>query len=144
MSIDKKDLRLGNWIELPNKIVAGYGLVSKYVQVDTISKETAHWTQATTDELSGSLMSGTKYEDCIPIPISNEVLEKVKDFGIMTKDGEKSYFNGDDFIIRLQDMAVFAHSETDGSVFYLTRLKYVHQLQNLYFALHNIELQITL
>lgn len=80
----------------------------------------------------------------LPIQLTQDILKKCDSFSITIKDGEKSWFNGDDIMIREADMALFLHSEVNGSVHYACILRYVHKLQNIYLAITDEELNIQL
>ena len=119
MAIPLQELRLGNWVLMNNR----------HIHMDT--------------RIFHAVLNG--FDGYVPEPvfITEDILDKCSDFGRMDNNGEPSFFNGDDIIIRIADMSIFAHSELDGSVMWLRQLKYVHQLQNLYFFLTDTELQIT-
>ena len=79
-----------------------------------------------------------------PIPLTSEILAKCKNFGRTTIQDEDSFFNGDNILLRIADWGLFMHSEVDGSVFFVRRLKYLHELQNAYFCITQTELTIDL
>ena len=76
------------------------------------------------------------------IYITPEILDNCEQFGRMVIHGEDCFFNGDDIIVRGNDMYLFIHNEVDGSVWGIRRIEHVHQLQNLYFALTGKELEL--
>jgi hypothetical protein len=135
MSIDPKELRLGNWVRLKQKTKQNPYLTSI---VDWLSPY-----EGRNIGLQGNAIrnSGDQLEG---IPLTSEILSKIPHFGRSDFNGEASYFNGDNIMIRIADMALYLHSELDGSVFYCTRLRSLHHLQNIYFAIEGHELTINL
>jgi hypothetical protein len=90
-----------------------------------------------TIKLDGSLLATYLQNDAefrlIPIPITQEWLVK---FGF--KEYGKCYYK-DELYLKKIDFQPIGEEETD-IIFY--KLEYVHQLQNLYFALTNEELTL--
>lgn len=113
--IHDRDLRPGNWVLRKGKPV----------QVSSI------------DIAFGR---AGKYE---PIRLTEEILVKTH-MVPHTKGDEKFYSNQDNILIRLADMSLFMHSDLDGSVFYVRYLIYLHELQNLYYFIDKIELEVAL
>jgi hypothetical protein len=112
------ELRIGNWALYPHSIHEPFQITEpRHIELAYLLK---------------------------PIPLTPELLEAIEDFGPTEIQGENSYFNGDNILIRVQDMTLFLHSELDGSVFRVRQLKYLHELQNLYFLIEGKELTIAL
>jgi hypothetical protein len=78
-----------------------------------------------------------------PIPLTEEWLLKLEfkykewDNNFIIKNGD--YFNS---IKKYDDGWYYNTDESEASCYYLTTIKYVHQLQNLYFALTDNELKV--
>ena len=120
-----QDLRIGNNIFHRNKAI-------------TVNWQELKWIQEENNNFQ-------------PIPLTEEILLK---FGFSTTDYKKGYIGIDhkaggiitDFVLtyplvigEFQKHFIWEHSK-----FKYNELKYVHQLQNLYFALTNEELTINL
>lgn len=80
--------------------------------------------------------------ECAAIPLTPEILEKAG-FG-KEKDGE--YCNRWNMTIKIHDsdFELFHFNEVDGTEAYITTVKYLHQLQNVYHSVYHTELQIEL
>jgi len=128
--MDSKELRIGNYVEykhLKNGVFYGYDTVTN-IDLNGISISCCKYTAMTIDSIK-------------PIPLTEEWLVK---FGLQHKsfsfDHERLHkdigvgYNGDDFINN--EMSLLYKKK----VFF--KIQYVHQLQNLYFALTNEELTI--
>jgi len=123
MEIKAQDLRLGNWVILVKD------KTEKYYQLD-----------------SGYDLYKLDESDCAdikPIPLTEEILLKCEGF---TQHGD--WFHKDKFILgyltsddNLQ--AEWKFCGTHGS-FHVIDIKYLHQLQNIHYALTNEELTIKL
>ena len=114
------ELRLGNWFFIPG--------LNRYVKVSAIFK--THFRCEDSDGISFEESIRTNYQ---PIPLTPEILVKAG-FGQ----------NGHFFNIRHLEYTLVSNR-----MWYKTKiidkpLKYVHQLQNLYFALIGEELNIEL
>ena len=107
------ELRIGNYV------LAEVGLPMLQIHYITASDILAYYNNAV---------------KCLPIPITEEWLLK---FG--AEENNSFYINGYNFSIHLESGNLsFDHGEyTD-----LATIKYVHQLQNLYFALTGEELTV--
>lgn len=125
--IPVKELRIGN-IVLHNNETIVIGVIARgHVGLENLSGEN-----------SGFL----NYEDIAPVPLTPELLEAC---GFYYKDGAAEY--GEE---RKNGVHLYAHDEEPGyyhfslGVFNGTRteIKHFHQLQNLYFALTNSELDV--
>jgi len=119
-----KELRVGNWVHIGYKYEWEYSDYADY------------W-------------KGEGENDAVePIPLTPEILEKA---GWKAEDGiwshnkfdiwlyPKNRFN-DDGPLYMKPIKVMEHSQPDGAL----PIEYVHQLQNLYFALTGEELNIRL
>lgn len=122
--IDVFDLRIGNWVD--------YSGI--YDTVDCIAPRYLHLTQ----------YSSIEYKDVSPIPLSPEVLfdnlgfaGKYKSVGYsFTRDGVNlSSQDEDDFGNPIKDYVFHVYYNHSGPPIY-----YVHQIQNLFYALTNKEL----
>jgi hypothetical protein len=78
--------------------------------------------------------------DIDPVLLTAELLDKILINSKM--EGEPVWFNGDDILIRKSDFSLFKYSECDDGVFYIKKLKYVHEFQNIYFTLAGTDINI--
>lgn len=135
--MNKEELRIGNIFEL-DEIQQG-DLISKYVRITSLSEKAAHWVSVPTNGIIGRCHSGTNYKDIVPIPLTEELLLKIG----FKRNG--NYWDKGCFSLPI-------HPTKSGGEFILVPnnfvaaipLKYLHQLQNLYFALTGEELTISL
>lgn len=108
------DVMIGNWIDTPRGIEKVYK-----IEVDAIN--------------------GVAWPYCKPIPLSPEILEKC---GFEEKDNHKNFqfkvYTKDDFTFNTNHGWWYFNRNLD------RQPKYLHQLQNLYYALTQNELTITL
>lgn len=110
------ELRLGNWVEQPNDGVTRVTAVLNDLQIKT---ETGYV---------------DKY--CMPIPLTEEWLLKFG-FDETIVEGYPLYQSNKGFIVEYYvDESVFLILDFE------VRVKHVHQLQNLYFALTGEELEL--
>jgi hypothetical protein len=132
-AIKASDLRIGNWV---HKIHSSVNR-SLYIEESDFPMETIDCGFVKVLEIA-------EYEDLQPIPLTPEILEKCGfqkdsiDFILPLKHGSlQSPLSGEYVVFGLEvnDLFYDAH-ESD--------IKYLHQLQNLYFALTCEELQINL
>lgn len=76
-------------------------------------------------------------EDAEPIPLSPEILEacgfEINQYGYRVKDGFKVYWDG---------MKSFQFNYDHNDEYNILELRHLHQLQNLYFAMTNTELEV--
>lgn len=130
--IPSNELRLGNYvISNPN---GGAGTI---IKIHTISESTVHG-----ESLNGQLQNLRIDLDrwCDPIPLSPDILEKAG----FAHQSNNEYVK-DNFVFRIQQNDLILHGfEYDYNGVILKRPEYLHQLQNLYFALTGEELQINL
>ena len=85
---------------------------------------------------------GTNFEICKPIPLTQEWLSK---FGFTIKDTQYAYLNLPNkgaYIYINHNGTGIALENDEFELSYPIELKYVHQLQNLYFALTGEELVV--
>ena len=139
--IKPEELRIGNWVDVTNasKIFTNHGdgkfteySRATYVRVSDIS--------------SNRILAGGFHckEDGEPIPLTPEILEKAG-FNEMKDNGKGiGVFVNDiyDFEETLLGSGIYTLSIDED--FTKTKIKYLHQLQNLYYALTNTELIINL
>jgi len=115
--IKANELRIGNWYNFKNPMG------------DTFTPSIFDfWTEAIGFEAYGE-----------PIPLTPEILEKC---GFKKSENEK-FFKRDFYILVIDEDGSYAFG-TDTYDGYFTDIKYLHQLQNLYFALTGEELKINL
>lgn len=76
------------------------------------------------------------------IKLTAKVFECITHFRETTHDGEKSWFNGDNILIRQRDNSLFIHSEVDGSVKFCTTVDYLHELQSIFRNIEKHDLHI--
>lgn len=119
--IDKKDLRIGNWVDI-------------FTDLNMAGKKSVR-TGAIRD---GAELDKKEFEG---IPLTPEILEKC---GFIKSETNEFYVNN---ALWLEATPLVTPIYCDGTGFkrYIGRhIKYVHQLQNLYYALTGEELEITL
>lgn len=123
--MEANELRIGNWVSYSDnavKIAAGFFVNSSQMNIET---------------------------DCEPIPLTPEILEKA---GFEKNDRIQQNFS---YILQLKSRMTLVYYKGDSSClsieqdnkmidFASGRCKYLHQLQNLYFALTGEELEIKL
>ena len=109
-----KEVRIGNWVKI-------YGLPE---QVNNI----------TTDDVNGYAID--RYE---PIPLTEDILLQCG-FRIDDYDSELVVCWLGSFNLRLTDKRIYYSVILHKSI----EVKYLHQLQNLYFAITNKELEVAL
>ena len=122
------ELRIGNYIERHNKVIG----VKDVIQVD-----------GGTPLLAFEGMTTLKFN---PIPLTEEWLLK---FGFIKND----WYNGKHFVLNKYCSIIIEKSGCDKGVWYLgdksdaychrlKKIQFIHELQNLYFALESEELTI--
>ena len=115
------ELRIGNWVE-DTEHFKGYFQVNR---ISSLTVESPEWT--------------LEYNEIKPIPLTEEWLLK---FGLKQIGGSFE-LNDDNFSLSFEGIEAFlcygGYVEQSRPV----NCKYVHQLQNLYFALTGTELTIT-
>ena len=120
------ELRIGNWIEWAGNNIR-VTEICEFIDADAGRQ--------------GLNIDGAWLDDCSPIPLTPEILEKV---GFEKVDN--FYFHpliGDYSMEAYDDEFIFACDDCFYNV-NLKHVKYLHQLQNLYFALTGYELNIDL
>ena len=91
-----------------------------------------------------SIEEGSVYRYIEPIPLTPEILEKA---GFVTSEelSYKTVYNLKGVEISLiKDKRILFDVDNGDFVFGFTKIKYIHQLQNLYFALTGEELEVNL
>jgi hypothetical protein len=119
------ELRIGNWVADAAGNYNRIAVISMPNQIETYSKDV--------DWLAACIV-----DDVLPIPLTPEILEKA---------GFVKSINFDNTYIKLIKGESFILKDCkDGTFFVYTgiRCQYLHQLQNLYFALTGEELNIEL
>jgi hypothetical protein len=137
--IQANELRIGNWFSY----VLKYGVwTTKYEKVESIHDNGVNVYSSSFYD-STVIEADYEFKDINPVPLTPEILEKA---------GFKEYLKGiaftnDHYVINLKE-GKFFRWEVEGGYgawFILSDYcQYVHQLQNLYFALTGEELQINL
>ncbi len=122
----KSDLREGN-------IINREDLVSRELRIEKI----IHLAEKAT--ATGPIKVICSYEDLIPIKLTEDWLKDF-DFEILLIPGKDlCYFVKDELMIQESTFEVFFKDDSNRIDI---ELKYVHQLQNLYFALKEKELKL--
>lgn len=130
--ITANELRIGNWVQFKDNLY----------QIDVVSK---HFPFLNTDEFGVGVVH---YNNMQPIPLTPEVLEKC---GLKR---HKCGISGADMWQGMDGWSIDNHffsgwlfrgngKELKLVGYYNSEIKYIHQLQNLYFALTGEELQYT-
>jgi hypothetical protein len=78
-----------------------------------------------------------------PIPLTPEILGKTHLHRTVI-DGVNVFFNGDDIVIREKDMMLLFHDESNGALWSIDYIRYVHQIQNWYYLKTGTDLKIEL
>lgn len=122
--IDAKELRIGNYIQLRNKFVMAGGIPN----------------------IHKLLIPGEQYavevEEFVPIPLTEDLLLKcgfkkinhISGYSFFSMERKKSGVNID----------IYEAYSTIGGNTSVPHIQFLHQLQNLYFALTGKELEVTL
>jgi hypothetical protein len=122
------ELRIGNWIDCGTYVNKG------------------HWSKFERIKItSGSQLNVT--DNLKPISITPEILEKAgfKKLQLMYEKVLEKGMNGNDKLaIDLEGICLLIGYSYDEAVTVQSKIKYLHQLQNLYFALTGEELAIEL
>jgi len=126
----KGELRTGNWVK------------STPISIPRLGISSSGYTVVTTYGIH--VYEEGHNIDWKPITLTEEILLKCTDFRKTKVEGVDSFFNGDNLLIRIEDMRLFLHSELDGEVFGVRYIKYVHELQNIFFILEGFELNLQL
>jgi hypothetical protein len=76
------------------------------------------------------------------IIIQEEHLNACLDLTLTEKDGVPVYYNGDNIMVFYNvekdgyvNCRMYLHSEVDGTIFYVNRIKYLHEFQMMYAAI---------
>jgi hypothetical protein len=128
------ELRIGNWIRLKN--AGGY---SPYAKLCSTGNNIIH-VEVDTEAVKGTYTS-TEFANLEPIPLTTELLENIGfKHGEYPIEGREVYFKS-------YNEGVKVVVEPASDPYYKTDigkpLVYLHQLQNLYFALTGEELPIS-
>jgi hypothetical protein len=82
---------------------------------------------------------------CSGLRIQSEHLDACLDLTLTEKDTHPVYFNGDNIMVFITtekdgfvNCRLFLHSEVDGSVFYVNRIKYLHEFQLMYASIEGV------
>lgn len=129
--IAANELRIGNWI-LDG--YANYGKVD-YVKKYEILINNIGW------------QDGGSYDIRLlkPIPLTEEILLKIKGISVSKTNRNRFCLNGYEiYIFRNKDESIDKIIFAPTDVIYSVKLNSLHQLQNLYFALTNTELNINI
>jgi hypothetical protein len=120
--INKEELRLGNWVKAPN---GGYG---------TIRELCAHF--ANIIPVKGCYHT-IGYDELLGIPLSGDILSKCG----FIRDGDL-FFRGSTaaFFCPIYHRNSFWGLNVPHPPYIGTEFKYLHQLQNLFYALQGVEL----
>jgi hypothetical protein len=134
MALSARELRIGNWVNTSERAGVHYQICRQGI-IRTINNATAN----ITPEKCISPIVTVNFKNIDPIPLTEEWLLK---FGFEIKEvGYGCHANYPDFHLWLDidcDYWAFIIEENGKCI----ELKYVHQLQNLYFALYGNELEI--
>lgn len=148
--LQANELRINNWIQRSDELYecADKDLIyNRYVQITSLGVEVAHWKCRCT--IGGSIHSGEEYKYALPIPLTPEILEKCGSFKKEDVYDEEIVFEAEliDGVIEVsfyEDMNEIYVRRKDSIRGVKVEIKYLHQLQNLSFALTNKEHEINL
>lgn len=141
--IQANELRIGNWVQDPDRAILDEN--EGYRQVHGLTLENSIVHHVAKESSSGGIgFSGNLLSTINPIPLTPEILEQC---GFRNDHGEgskwwmrpdlKHSFGLGDYNEDFSELTFSKHPLN-------TKIKYLHQLQNLYFALVGKELEITL
>jgi hypothetical protein len=123
--IDPKELRIGNWVSI-------YEETETNLRIDR--------------NILGNLMLGWFTTELYPIPITPEWLERIEELGVLSDDDQKRYeikIDQKTIVVIWTDPIEVEVCHYYSEVTTLCKhIQYIHQLQNLYFALTGTELTI--
>ena len=129
-----EELRLGNWVYISDNYTHAF-----YKQETQINIHNMMYLCGETKEPLDFTFE--------PIPLTEEILLKCGFYETSNKDFIGGLFalkqKGDGFYINKETMS-YCYFDYEGNIEDIIKINYVHQLQNLYFALTNEELQIEL
>jgi hypothetical protein len=153
--IKAQELRIDNWVQVTNEYLKRIisGKVNKYQQVENV------WSFGIniSSGYEGSMEAEFNMEDIEGIPLSPSILEKAG--FIKELRGKESDFDGVETVYFKSGVDIYDNSVEQGETMFLyatytrypgrgfksgIQVEYLHQLQNLYFALTNEELTINL
>ena len=141
-TMNKKELRIGNIVGREYWNPAPTGKTKEYETCTIVTLELENL--LTTESLKRNKYFKTTYDNIKPIPLTTEWLEK---FGFNI-DNENNEANKDferySILIDTEQMGVHVYNESYYENLFLmyARTDYVHEFQNLIFALTNEELTI--
>lgn len=127
--IKKEELRIGNKVNYHND-----STLFTVIEIDTLGIRVVNEEQETWIE----------YDCFSPIPLTPEILEKCG--FVKTLSGSYTIMDEDCWLTTIIGGYIYSkcYSSNTGEFFEVGQVKYLHQLQNLYFALTGIELTIKL
>lgn len=127
--IDRRELRIGNWVGTVYNV--------PYIKITEIKNHV----------VCGVNCKGVSYPSLKPIPLTEEILLKcgfVKD----ETDQDKNIISGNicDYILESDNGGNYFLGVNHGenTLYFSWDIKYLHQLQNLYYALMGEELEVKL
>ena len=127
MAISANELRIGNMIEANGPMMEVKAIYSDHVELCLNGAEADNW-----DE---------DLEACNGIPLTPEVLEACRFFCMVVSDKSRYPIYRKEYYIEIiqkeENMFFFSFNRR------FVEIKYLHQLQNLYFALTGHDLPIT-
>lgn len=137
--MEAKDLRIGNLVFYKNISWVKINQEGEYEDY-----EEPHMIHLVKIQPQDLLVIEKDNRKCKPISLTEEWVLKFEQFDKTDKEGTPCFFNGDNIMLfdRGGCFDAYLHSEVDGSVFFATRLFYVHQLQNFYHVIEKQELTI--
>ena len=130
--MDAKELRIGNWVETYMFVVSGAWYDKEGVQhgVDTITEPALRQRQITIDDLQ--IISSSPLACYRPIPLTPDILIEAG-----FREGEDRFYSYRECPLKVfYDMEQVCY----GDFMLEVTIKYLHQLQNIYYALTQTEL----
>ena len=125
--INAKELRIGNLVEY--KITDKFDERKEWWEVSEIDADDIHWLSKV----------DTNDDDFRPIPITEEIL-----FNFGYGKNHDIYYKNNSLLRFIGNEVFYSRGEIDDAEFqeYISSVTYVHQLQNLHFALTQRELTV--
>ena len=149
--IKPQTLRLGLWVQMTQEAFDEANYAGMYSTrefriegfADGSSREGStlicHYTIPTNDGYNGKIHSGAYDVDLEGIILTEEWLKKA---GFHYNEECKYWIDGTWELVFLKDGSLWqvrGHSELDGSTWFLKKIRYVHEFQNIYYEINEFD-----